>query len=41
VVAATGKLTGYVGGLDRERVLLEIEHARALRAGRARGALLW
>ena len=32
VVGATGKLTGYAGGLDRNRALLEIEHA---------GALLW
>jgi 6-O-methylguanine DNA methyltransferase, DNA binding domain len=37
VVGATGKLTGYVGGLDRKRALLEIEHAGALRAGRAAG----
>jgi len=27
VVGATGKLTGYAGGLDRKRTLLEIERA--------------
>jgi methylated-DNA-[protein]-cysteine S-methyltransferase len=41
VVGATGRLTGYAGGLDRKRALLEIEHAGALRTGRAREALLW
>jgi methylated-DNA-[protein]-cysteine S-methyltransferase len=41
VVGATGKLTGYAGGLGRKRALLEIEYAGTLRAGRARGALLW
>lgn len=41
VVGATGKLTGYAGGLDRKRALLEIEHAGALKAGNARDALLW
>ncbi len=41
VVGATGKLTGYAGGLDRKRALLEIEHAGALRAGFAREARLW
>jgi methylated-DNA-[protein]-cysteine S-methyltransferase len=41
VVGATGKLTGYAGGLDRKRALLEIEHAGAQRAGRAREARLW
>jgi methylated-DNA-[protein]-cysteine S-methyltransferase len=41
VVGATGKLTGYAGGLDRKRALLEIEHAGALKAGRACRALLW
>src|SRR5215475_4387652 len=29
VVGSTGKLTGYAGGLDRKRTLLEIEHATA------------
>jgi methylated-DNA-[protein]-cysteine S-methyltransferase len=33
VIGSTGKLTGYAGGLDRKRTLLEIEHARALLAG--------
>jgi methylated-DNA-[protein]-cysteine S-methyltransferase len=33
VVGATGKLTGYAGGLDRKRALLEIEHAGALQSG--------
>jgi methylated-DNA-[protein]-cysteine S-methyltransferase len=41
VVGATGRLTGYAGGLDRKRALLEIEHAGALRAGRADEACLW
>jgi methylated-DNA-[protein]-cysteine S-methyltransferase len=41
VVGATGKLTGYAGGLDRKRTLLEIEHASALSAGRALPARLW
>jgi methylated-DNA-[protein]-cysteine S-methyltransferase len=41
VVGATGKLTGYAGGLDRKRSLLEIEHAGALSAGRALSARLW
>jgi methylated-DNA-[protein]-cysteine S-methyltransferase len=41
VVGATGKLTGYAGGLDRKRALLEIEHAEAPRAGRDREARLW
>jgi len=29
VVGATGRLTGYAGGLYRKRALLEIEHAGA------------
>jgi methylated-DNA-[protein]-cysteine S-methyltransferase len=33
VVGSTGKLTGYAGGLARKRTLLEIEHARLMRAG--------
>jgi len=33
VVGSTGKLTGYAGGLDRKRALLEIERA-AVQAGR-------
>ena len=42
VVGATGKLTGYAGGLDRKRALLEIEHAAALRMGHAPAAAgLW
>jgi len=41
VIGATGKLTGYAGGLARKRALLEIEHAGALRAGHARKACLW
>jgi methylated-DNA-[protein]-cysteine S-methyltransferase len=40
VVGATGKLTGYAGGLDRKRALLEIEHAAALTTGLA-PASLW
>jgi methylated-DNA-[protein]-cysteine S-methyltransferase len=35
VLGSTGKLTGYAGGLDRKRALLEIEHAQwAAHAGR-------
>ncbi len=41
VVGSTGKLTGYAGGLGRKRALLEIEHARALRAEHAPAAGLW
>ena len=41
VVGVTGKLTGYAGGLDRKRALLEMEHAGALRAGRVSAAGLW
>jgi len=41
VIGATGKLTGYAGGLSRKRALLEIEHAGALRAGHAAAAGLW
>jgi methylated-DNA-[protein]-cysteine S-methyltransferase len=41
VVGADGRLTGYAGGLDCKRALLEIEHAGALRAGYAREARLW
>lgn len=41
VIGATGKLTGYAGGLARKRTLLEIEHAGALRMGRAAAAGLW
>jgi methylated-DNA-[protein]-cysteine S-methyltransferase len=39
VIGATGKLTGYAGGLGRKRALLEIEHAGALRAGNALAGL--
>lgn len=41
VVGSTGKLTGYAGGLDRKRTLLEIEHASGWRTGRAVAAGLW
>jgi methylated-DNA-[protein]-cysteine S-methyltransferase len=41
VIGSTGKLTGYAGGLDRKRTLLDIEHARALLAGHAPAAGLW
>lgn len=41
VIGSTGKLTGYAGGLDRKRALLEIEHARALRTGHAPAPGLW
>jgi len=41
VVGVTGKLTGYAGGLDRKRALLEIERAGALRSGLTSAAGLW
>ena len=41
VIGSTGKLTGYAGGLDRKRALLEIEHAQVLRAGQAPAPGLW
>ena len=41
VIGATGKLTGYAGGLDRKRTLLELERAGALRAGQTPAAGLW
>jgi methylated-DNA-[protein]-cysteine S-methyltransferase len=41
VIGSTGKLTGYAGGLERKRALLEIEHARVLRTGPAPAAGLW
>ena len=41
VVGATGRLTGYAGGLDRKRTLLEIEHAGAQSAAPALPARLW
>jgi methylated-DNA-[protein]-cysteine S-methyltransferase len=41
VIGATGKLTGYAGGLARKRALLEIEHAWRPQAGHAPAATLW
>jgi methylated-DNA-[protein]-cysteine S-methyltransferase len=41
VIGSTGKLTGYAGGLDRKRALLEIEYAAAVRTGLAPAAGLW
>jgi methylated-DNA-[protein]-cysteine S-methyltransferase len=41
VIGSTGKLTGYAGGLDRKRSLLEIERARAPQAGCTPAAGLW
>jgi methylated-DNA-[protein]-cysteine S-methyltransferase len=41
VVGATGRLTGYAGGLQRKCTLLEIEHAGTLNAGHALPARLW
>jgi methylated-DNA-[protein]-cysteine S-methyltransferase len=41
VVGATGKLTGYAGGLDRKRALLAIEQAGAFKAGREAEGRLW
>jgi methylated-DNA-[protein]-cysteine S-methyltransferase len=41
VIGSTGKLTGYAGGLERKRTLLQIEHAGVLRTGLAPAAGLW
>jgi methylated-DNA-[protein]-cysteine S-methyltransferase len=41
VIGSTGKLTGYAGGLERKRALLQIEHTRVLRTGHAPAAGLW
>jgi methylated-DNA-[protein]-cysteine S-methyltransferase len=41
VIGSTGKLTGYAGGLERKRALLQIEHAGVLRTGDAPAAGLW
>jgi methylated-DNA-[protein]-cysteine S-methyltransferase len=41
VVGATGKLTGYAGGLSRKRALLEIEQARLVQPEPAAAAGLW
>jgi methylated-DNA-[protein]-cysteine S-methyltransferase len=41
VIGATGRLTGYAGGLDRKRTLLETEHARLLRTSHVPAAGLW
>jgi methylated-DNA-[protein]-cysteine S-methyltransferase len=42
VVGATGKLTGYAGGLSRKRALLEIEHTRLVQSDPATAAAgLW
>ena len=41
VIGSTGKLTGYAGGLERKRALLQTEHARVLRTGPAPVAGLW
>jgi len=41
VIGSTGKLTGYAGGLERKRALLQIEHAGVLRTGYASAAGLW
>ena len=39
VVGSNGKLTGYAGGLDRKRALLEIEHAAARQLAHATAGL--
>ena len=41
VIGSTGKLTGYAGGLERKRALLELEHTRVLRTVLAPAAGLW
>jgi methylated-DNA-[protein]-cysteine S-methyltransferase len=35
VIGSTGRLTGYAGGLDRKRALLDLERARTVRAPRS------
>ena len=40
VIGSTGKLTGYAGGLDRKRALLEIEHPQVTRVEQV-PARLW
>ena len=34
VVGKDGKLTGYAGGLDRKKTLLDLEEPAEVRAGR-------
>jgi len=41
VIGSTGKLTGYAGGLDRKRTLLEIERAQIQRTGATAAPGLW
>ncbi len=41
VIGSSGKLTGYAGGLDRKRALLEIEHAAVVRTERSPAVGLW
>jgi methylated-DNA-[protein]-cysteine S-methyltransferase len=41
VIGSSGSLTGYAGGLDRKRSLLEIERTRASQAGDTPAASLW
>jgi methylated-DNA-[protein]-cysteine S-methyltransferase len=41
VIGSNGNLTGYAGGLDRKRSLLQLEQARMMRAGHAAAAGLW
>jgi len=41
VVGSNGKLTGYAGGLNRKRALLQIEQAGIVRTALAPAAGLW
>jgi methylated-DNA-[protein]-cysteine S-methyltransferase len=41
VVGSNGKLTGYAGGLNRKRALLQIEHAGIVRTALVPAAGLW
>jgi len=41
VIGSAGKLTGYAGGLDRKRALLELEQARMARVRRALATGFW
>jgi methylated-DNA-[protein]-cysteine S-methyltransferase len=39
VIGSNGNLTGYAGGLDRKRTLLQLEQARVMRTGDAPAGL--
>jgi methylated-DNA-[protein]-cysteine S-methyltransferase len=41
VIGSNGNLTGYAGGLDRKRALLELERAPLTRTVHAQAVGLW